>query len=135
MNLGKKSILFLSLFALFWSCDDSESEQGTTHCRAVCAWAVDCKEGTWDFNRDALYGRCVDALNMADPDCEDDPFAAELAAECGEAINSLAASGECSPFTGTEEEQAAGEGLTPEVCEPFGSVGIDEANRLTSPSD
>ena len=68
---------------------------------------------------------------MADADCEADPLAAELAAECGEAANTLAASGECGPFTGTGEKQTDGEELLPEVCDPFGSV----RNRLPSPPD
>mgnify|MGYP007063478545 CR=1 FL=1 len=106
-----------------------------THCQAVCAWAVSCQDTVWDFDEEELYASCVAQLNEADGDCENDPFSAQLTKECGTAIDEVAKTGVCGPFTGTADEQAAGADLLPEVCAPFGSGYLSMAASLTAKPD
>lgn len=109
-------------WTMLWGCGGGEPVR--SYCEAVCDWAVGCQATEREVDAEALLTQCLSETRAADPSCgkaEDgslDPVSKTTLKGCVNAVDDLAASGECGAFvgriddlkTGTPPGECVGEG-------------------------
>lgn len=106
--------------AAILSCKGGGGEADRSYCDALCDWAVECHATERTIDSAARHESCLAATSQVDASCADadagtlDPASAALLQTCVQAVDDLAAAGECSAFVGTIDEIKLG--APPQDC-------------------
>jgi hypothetical protein len=132
MKIMTLLLLTASLLGItFVACDDLLDEDATTHCQAICDWAVACQTAQQEgLDADQAKADCISALETADSSCTDS-LEAKKSAACTSEIEGR--TDMCDIFTGDAQTRTTANADLPAACAPKVEL-FSEAAAVTGES-